>query len=397
MWRYRGLLPSVEPLSLGEPLTALVEVAGEGTVLAKLEGGLPTGSFKDRGTAVTVSWLRENGIREIVVDSSGNAGASFAAYAARAGMRLRLFVPADASPAKLLQARAHGAIVVSVPGPRSAAGEAARRALDGTAADVAYGSHLWQPAFLAGTATFAYEVFEQLGHRPPDVVVAPLGGGTLLLGVHAGFARLRDAGLIDRVPRLVGVQSAACAPLARAFRRRPGRCGDLAGADHRRRHPDRPAATRAPNPRRDPRHRRRDRPGERRRDPRVASYAAVARDLRGADLGGRPRGHDAILGRPHGRRNGRPRRQATALNRQARSARYSAHDLERRPHRDGGPRRSLRHRPAGARHPPEKVCSSRRAPAGRCSRRAAPLSMRWNGRCASSRTRGSSVRDEGRR
>ena len=84
--------------------------------------------------------------------------------------------------------------------------------------DVAYGSHLWQPAFLAGTATFAYEVFEQLGGRAPTVVVAPLGGGTLLLGVHLGFARLRAAGLIDRVPRLVGVQSAACAPLAQAFR-----------------------------------------------------------------------------------------------------------------------------------------------------------------------------------
>ena len=186
--------------------------------MAKLEGGLPTGSFKDRGTAVTVAWLRAQGVREIVVDSSGNAGASFAAYAARAGMRLRLFVPADASPAKLLQARAHGAEVVPVPGPRSAAGEAARAALEGAGPDVAYGSHMWQPAFLAGTATFAYEVFEQLGRRAPDVVVAPLGGGTLLLGVHLGFTRLREAGLIDRVPRLVGVQSAACAPLAQAFR-----------------------------------------------------------------------------------------------------------------------------------------------------------------------------------
>ena len=125
---------------------------------------------------------------EIVVDSSGNAGASFAAYAARAGVRLRLFVPADASPAKLLQARAHGATVVAVPGPRSAAGEAARRSLEGAGPDVAYGSHLWQPAFLAGTATFAYEVFEELGGRAPDAVVAPLGGGTLLLGVHLGFA-----------------------------------------------------------------------------------------------------------------------------------------------------------------------------------------------------------------
>ena len=133
-------------------------------------------------------------------------------------MRARVFVPADASPAKLLQVRAHGADVVAVPGPRSAAGDAARAYLDDAGPDVVYASHLWQPAFIAGTATFAYELFEQLGRRAPDVVVAPLGGGTLLLGAHLGFARLMAAGLITSVPRLVGVQSSACAPLARAFR-----------------------------------------------------------------------------------------------------------------------------------------------------------------------------------
>jgi threonine synthase len=218
VWRYRGWLPQVDPVVLGEAQTALVDLGAAGrTVHAKLEGGLPTGSFKDRGTAVTVSWLRAHGVHQIVVDSSGNAGASFAAYAARAGVSVRLFVPADASPAKLLQARAYGAIVEAVPGPRSAAGEAARRSLEGAAPHVAYGSHLWQPSFLAGTATFAYEVFEQLGGRAPAAIVAPLGGGTLLLGVHLGFSRLRAAGLIDRLPRLVGVQSDACAPLARAF------------------------------------------------------------------------------------------------------------------------------------------------------------------------------------
>ena len=219
VWRYRSWLPQVDPIALGESRTALVELASvDRAVFAKVEGGLPTGSFKDRGTTVTVSWLRARGVREIIVDSSGNAGASFAAYAARAGLRARVFVPADASPAKLLQMRAHGAIVLSVPGPRSAAGDAARAALDGAGPEVAYASHLWEPAFLAGTATFAYEVFEQMGRRAPDAVIAPLGGGTLLLGAHLGFGRLREAGLIDRVPRLVGVQSAACAPLARAFR-----------------------------------------------------------------------------------------------------------------------------------------------------------------------------------
>ena len=273
----------------------MVELADGGlathrTVLAKLEGALPTGSFKDRGTAVTVSWLRARGVGEIVVDSSGNAAASFAGYAARAGLRARIFVPADASPAKLLQTRAYGATVVTVPGPRSAAGDAARAAVTEAGPDVAYASHLWHPAFLAGTATFAYEVFEQLGRRAPDAVVAPLGGGTLLLGVHLGFARLRDAGLIDAVPRLIGVQSDACAPLARAFRAGEP---DAVAVD--------PAATIAEGIRiaRPPRSRQilaaiRETGGdivEVTDDEIRASVRSAARagDLRGADVGGRAR------------------------------------------------------------------------------------------------------------
>jgi len=219
VWRYRGWLPPGDPVTLGEPQTGLIPLADEqhGS-FAKLESELPTGSFKDRGATVTVSWLRARGVREIVIDSSGNAGASFAAYAARTGMPARVFVPAGASPAKLLQIRAHGATVVPVRGPRSASADAARAFVVEAGPNAIYASHLWQPAFLAGTATFAYEVFEQLGRQAPDAVVAPLGGGTLLLGMHLGFARLRTAGLIARVPRLVGVQSSACAPLARAFR-----------------------------------------------------------------------------------------------------------------------------------------------------------------------------------
>lgn len=221
LWRYRDWLPAADPVELGEPRTALVALHGPvdgGRVLAKLEGGLPTGSFKDRGTAVTVAWLRSRGVRELVVDSSGNAGASFAAYAARAGLALRVFVPADASPAKLIQVRAHGASLVPVPGPRAAAGDAARLAVEVAGPDVAYASHLWQASFLAGTATFAYELYEQLGNRAPDAVIVPLGGGTLLLGIHLGFKRLADAGMTDAIPRLIGVQSTACAPLAAAFR-----------------------------------------------------------------------------------------------------------------------------------------------------------------------------------
>lgn len=215
VWRYRGWLPQVEPVSLGEPTTGLVQLS---EAHAKLEGEQPTGSFKDRGSAVLVAWLRARGARELVADSSGNAGASIAAYAARAGLPARVFVPADASPAKLLQVRAAGAELVPVPGPRAAAGEAAVAAVDGGPdSGVAYASHLWQPAFLAGTATFAFELWESLGRIAPEQIIAPLGGGTLLLGVALGFGRLQAAGLINRVPRLVGVQSAACPPLAQAF------------------------------------------------------------------------------------------------------------------------------------------------------------------------------------
>jgi threonine synthase len=151
----------------------------------------------------------------MVVDSSGNAGASFAAYAARGGLRLTLFVPADASPAKLLQARAHGAVVVSVPGLRAAAGERAATPARGHRPEAA--SHLWQPAFLAGTATFAYEVFEQLGGKRP-MPSSRLGRRHAALGHASASAGSGQRGHDRSDPRLIGVQSDLCAPLAHAFR-----------------------------------------------------------------------------------------------------------------------------------------------------------------------------------
>jgi threonine synthase len=201
-------------LSLGEPVTPLheVEIGGDQAIL-KLESANPTGSFKDRGSAVMVAWLRDAGIRTLLEDSSGNAGASVASYAAAAGLAATIFVPEHASAAKLVQVRATGARVVAVPGPRSAATDAAiAEATD----EAFYASHLWSPLFLAGTATFAWELWEQLDGMP-DAIVLPLGGGTLLLGVFLGFEALRAAGLIDRLPRLFGIQSNACAPLAMAI------------------------------------------------------------------------------------------------------------------------------------------------------------------------------------
>jgi threonine synthase len=213
LWRYAHtfpLPPEAEPVSLGEGGTPLVAATiGGRPVHFKLEFLQPTGSFKDRGMAVLFTGLRAAGITSAVEDSSGNAGASFAGYAARSGIRARVFVPAAASGPKRAQIAAYGAEIVPVEGPRSKAAEAAEAAV---AAGAHYGSHIYNPLGLAGTATVAYELWEQLGHAPARVVL-PLGHGTLLLGLHRGFRALRQAGLIPHLPQLFGVQAMACAPI----------------------------------------------------------------------------------------------------------------------------------------------------------------------------------------
>lgn len=212
VWRYLPWLPVESAVSLGEPMTPLVRL-GDGVSL-KLEGALPTGSFKDRGMAVLVAWLVAMGATRVIEDSSGNAGAALAAYCARAGIGVDMYVPASAPAAKLGQISAFGARLVAIEGPRAAATAAAEEA----AADGAiYASHAWHPLFPAGTQTFAWELWEQGGRTVPDVVVFPVGHGGLLLGAHLGFAALRDAGVVDRVPRLVCAQAEACAPLVAAF------------------------------------------------------------------------------------------------------------------------------------------------------------------------------------
>ena len=213
LWRYRHALPippDVPPVTLGEGMTPLVEARwGDLPVLLKCEFLNPTGSFKDRGTTVLVTALAAAGVDHVVEDSSGNAGCSLAAYAARAGIRATIYVPAHASPVKQAQIAAYGAQRVPVPGPRS---QAARAVLEAAASGAVYASHVYHPLIHAGMKTAAYEIWEQLGGRLPDAVVLPVGHGSLLLGLAQGFAELGG-----RVPRLFGVQAAACAPLAAAW------------------------------------------------------------------------------------------------------------------------------------------------------------------------------------
>jgi threonine synthase len=218
LWRYRWLFPldpSWEPITLGEGHTPLLPVDWEGKpILFKLESMSPTGSFKDRGATVLVTALHGLGIRHVVEASSGNAGVSLAAYAARAAITCELCVPATVEGPKLDLMAAYGAEVIEIKGKREYAALAAWAA---AAHGAFYASHVYNPFFLVGTETVAYEIWEQLGQRAPASIVLPVGNGTLLLGVYRGFRRLHEADLIHSMPRMVAVQSTACAPVYQAF------------------------------------------------------------------------------------------------------------------------------------------------------------------------------------
>ena len=216
LWRYRKALPTArcDPNAyFREGLTPLIgrEWAGR-EVHFKLEHLCPTGSYKDRGSAVMVGGLKEMGTTSLHLDSSGNAGSSMAAYCAAAGIDCTVYVPSHTSGGKLSQIRGYGARLVKVPGTREATAEAAIAA----AGSGVYASHNWNPLFGEGIKTLAYELWEENGFRAPAAIFTPMGYGSLVLGLHRGFRELLDAGSIDALPRIFGCQAANCAPLHRA-------------------------------------------------------------------------------------------------------------------------------------------------------------------------------------
>ena len=215
LWALDAFLPVERRVTLGEGWTPLVDARGWDAAF-KLEYVFPTGSFKDRGATTTLSRAAGLGVERVLEDSSGNAGAAIATYAARAGVDATVYVPADAKPAKLAAIERAGADVERVAGSRQDVTDACIAAAD--AGEGWYASHAWNPAFLAGTATFAMEVCAQRGWSAPDAVVCPLGHGTLFLGACRGFRALREAGWIDDVPRLLGAQAAGVAPVVEEVR-----------------------------------------------------------------------------------------------------------------------------------------------------------------------------------
>jgi threonine synthase len=219
LWRYLEALPPLaHRVSLGESMTPFIPFDHRGrTLWLKCDYLLPTGSYKDRGAAILMSHLKTLGIERVVEDSSGNAAASLAAYAARAGIDIEVFCPASASPGKLAQIKLYGAQLRLIEGPRQRTTEALERHIAATGNF--YASHLWHPYFLEGVKTMAFEIAEQNGWRTPDVILCPVGAGSILLGLYKGFHDLKRAGIIDRFPRLFAVQAANICPVYRAYQR----------------------------------------------------------------------------------------------------------------------------------------------------------------------------------
>ncbi|MEM1599894.1 MAG: pyridoxal-phosphate dependent enzyme [Sulfolobaceae archaeon] len=189
-------------ITLGEGKTPIIK---KGDVWFKLDFLNPTGSYKDRGSVTLISYLAEKGIKRISEDSSGNAGASIAAYSAAAGIEAFIFVPENAKGNKLKQIEAYDARVIKVSGSREDVAKAAENS------GYYYASHVLQPQFRDGIRTLAYEIVESF--KKVKYIFLPVSAGTLLLGVYKGLKHLLDSGIIDEIPNIVAVQTEQVMPL----------------------------------------------------------------------------------------------------------------------------------------------------------------------------------------
>ena len=226
MWRYRELLPlpsGAEPVTLGEGMTPLLpcprlgKELGLSRLFIKDESQLPTGSFKSRGMAAAVSMAKHLGLTRLAVPTAGNAGGALAAYGARAGMEVFVFMPEDTPVINQIESFLCGAKVFLVNGLINDCGKIVREGIDKLGwFDM---STLKEPYRLEGKKTMGLEIAEQFAWKLPDVILYPTGGGTGLIGMWKAFAELTELGWLKspKLPRLVSCQSDGCAPIVRAF------------------------------------------------------------------------------------------------------------------------------------------------------------------------------------
>jgi threonine synthase len=228
LWRYSEMLPAVTPVSMEEGFTPLIPARRLGAEIGfdqlyiKDESVNPTGSFKARGMTAAVSVLAAQGVSVVAAPSAGNAGSALAAYGARAGMEVHLFLP-EATPAPFIaEARRLGARVRLVAGSIADAGRTMREEMARSGPDGWFDmATLREPFRVEGKKTMGYEIVEQLGFRLPRVIIYPTGGGTGIIGMWKAFEEMEALGWIgSERPRMISVQATGCAPIPRAFEAR---------------------------------------------------------------------------------------------------------------------------------------------------------------------------------
>lgn len=219
-WKYWAFMP-VKDLSriitMGEGGTPLLEnrrLSKDARLLIKYEAANPTGSFKDRGSSLEVTKALESGKKRVALASTGNMGASVAAYAAYAGLECRVFIPNIAGKEKVAQIKAYGAETIAVDGDYAVAIRQAEEYVLSNGDSFLTGDYPWRSE---GTKTVGFEIADQLYWRVPEYVVVPIGNGTLIWSIYEAFRELSLVGITDKIPRIIGVQVENCAPVVHAW------------------------------------------------------------------------------------------------------------------------------------------------------------------------------------
>ena len=219
-WKYWAFMP-VKDLSkiitMGEGGTPLLDnrkLYKTGRMLIKYEAANPTGSFKDRGSSLEITKALEFGKNKVALASTGNMGASVAAYAAFAGLECRVFIPDFVGVEKIRQIKAYGAETISVDGDYSIAMKRAEDYVVSHGDSFLTGDYPWRSE---GTKTIGFEIADQLYWHIPDHVVVPVGNGTLISSIFEAFRELTFVGITDRIPRIIAVQVENCDPVVHAW------------------------------------------------------------------------------------------------------------------------------------------------------------------------------------
>jgi threonine synthase len=217
MWRYKDVLPEVDPVTLGEGWTPMLPSRRNPNVFLKEEATNPTGTFKARGMSMAVSMARHYGLKKLAAPSAGNAAGALAAYAAAAGIEANIFMPKDVPFANYLEGVAYGANVTLVDGLISDCARIVneRKEKEGWF-DI---STLKEPFRVEGKKTMGYELVEQLHWTYPDAVFYPTGGGVGLIGMWKAFDEMEQLGWVTgKRPKMIAIQASGCAPVAKAYK-----------------------------------------------------------------------------------------------------------------------------------------------------------------------------------